>query len=439
MNKKYFTGILLMALMLIIAACGGDDGASTSNSNDNGVTNDEQSSTSSGDVPGVTDDTIVLGMLNDFSGGASFQGGGGADGYHAFVDYINEQGGINGRMIELISEDNQYTPAGGVNGAKKLVELDNVFAIPYSIGTGPTIAIKDYVNEEEVPVLGIGEGTEIFHPGTKYVFGVGTPYSYQGAIAVRYIAETLSKGEPAKLAFMGQDDAYGGDPLAGAEIAAENYDNTEFVFKESHARDAVDFSDQVLQLKNSGAEYLLISANVDRVGIIVKELAEQNVELKGIFSTSLASIDNRIFEVAGHDYIGKYYGIQSNYTWDQTEQESVSFVIDLLKEQGKEDVLEEKNTFFWYGWNNMAIIAKAIEMAGEDLTREGLIEALESFDGTVETLATLPEISYGPDKRMTGHQAFVTKAEVDSDGNIIWATETEFIDVPDAVKEKFGF
>lgn len=439
-RKHIFTMMFVMLLLLLTACSDGTDSTSPSSDNEANSTNNEQSnSESSVDVPGVTDDAITIGLLNDFSGGASYMGQGGVDGYETFIEYINENGGIHGREIKLISEDNQFTPAGGVNGAKKLIEVDNVFAIPYSFGSGPTAAIKDYINDEGVPVLGLGEGTEFFEPASTYLFGVGTPYSYQGGIAVRFVAEMLSENEDSKIAFMGQDDAMGQDSFAGVKIAIDNYDNTELVFEEYHSRDEVSFADQVLQLKNADADYLFIQANVERTGIIVKELAEQKVDLKGVFSMSLGSVDNRIFEIAGNDYIGKYYGIQSFYTWDHTDQESVQFAIDLLKEKGKEHVIEDKNNFFWYAWNNMAIFTKALELAGEDVSRDGIVEALESFDGSVQTLATLPDITYGPGKRISGSEAFVTKAELNDDGEVVWAIETDFIKTPDKVVDELGY
>lgn len=436
--KRLF--VIQLLILLIAVACSNTSNSGNNVKNEETNTPDEvKESKSDAFVPGVTDETITLGMLNDFSGGAVYLGAGGMDGYEAYVQYINENGGIHGRKIELISEDNQYTPAGGVDGAKKLIELENVFAIPYSFGTGPTVAIKDYINEQGVPVLGLGEGTEFFEPASKYLFGVGTPYSYQGGIAVRYVAENLEVGNETKIAFMGQDDAYGKDSFSGVDIAIQHYDNVDLVFEEYHSRDQANFGDQVLQLKNSDAEYLFITSSVERAGMIVKELVEQNVDLKGVFSLSFGSIDNRIFEIGGNDFIGKYYGIQSFYSWDQTDQEKVQFVIDILKEQGKEDVIEEKNNFFWYAWNNMSIFVKALELAGENLTRDGTIEALESFDGSVETLATLPEVTYGPDKRITGSEAFVTKAELDSNGEIVWTLETDFLRAPDVVLEQLGY
>jgi branched-chain amino acid transport system substrate-binding protein len=426
MVKKFYFGTFLLVFMLVLAGCGNK----TSNSSSEGGKGDTS--------PGITKDTITLGMLNDFSGGAAFQGGGGEDGYQAFVDYINDQGGINGRKIKLVAEDNQYTPAGGVNGSKKLITVDKVFAIPYSIGSAPTVAIKDYINKEAVPVLGVGEGTDLFTPSSKYLFSVGTPYSYQAAIAVRYVAEELESNAKATIAFMGQDDAFGKDPLKGVELAVDAYDNTELVYTAFHKRDAVDLSDQVIQLKESGAEYLFISGNVERTGIIVKELEKQNVDLKGIFSMSLASIDNRIFEIAGTKYVDRYYGIQSFYTWDQTDQESVKKVLDILKEQGKEEVIEEKNTFFWYGWNNMALFAKALEMSGDNPTRESVIKALESFDNT-EVFGTLPPTSYDENKRVSGKQGFVVKTELDSNGDVVWKAATEFMEPPKEVIEELGF
>jgi branched-chain amino acid transport system substrate-binding protein len=390
------------------------------------------------ETPGVTDTTIKLGILNDFSGGASYMGLGGEDAYLAYAEYINDNGGINGRKVEFVAEDNQFTPAGNVNGSKKLITLDKVFAIPYSFGTAPTVAIKDYINKEGVPVLGLGEGTEFFNPASDYLFGVGTPYSSQAAIATHYIAETLTKGEKVKLGFMGQDDSFGKDPLKGIEIALKSYENLDLAFQAFHKRDVVDVSDQVTQLKSSGAEYLLISASVERTGIIVKELAKQNVDLKGIFSVSLASIDNRIFEIAGNDYIDRYYGIQSFYTWDQMDQEPVKKVVEILKQQGKEDVIEKRNNFFWYSWNNMALFGEAMKLAGKDLTREGVVKALESLKDA-KTLATLPGITYGPGRRISGDSAFVVKTKLNNEGKVEWESISDSIKVPEEILKELGF
>lgn len=432
MRIKMYFPLLIFLLLIILSACNSSsvDNNTSSNSGEENKIQDQ--------TPGVTDTTIKLGVLNDFSGGASFMGLGGEEAYLAYVQYINENGGINGRKIELVAEDNQYTPAGGVNGSKKLITMDNVFAIPYSFGTGPTVAIKDYINKEQVPVLGLGEGTEFFNPSSKYLFGVGTPYSYQGAIAVRYIVENLSNGEEVKVGYMGQDDSFGKDPLQGIESALKVYDNIDLSFQAFHKRDVVDISDQVTQLKASNVDYLLLSASVERAGIIVKELAQQNVDLKGVFSLSFGAIDNRIFEIAGHDYIDKYYGIQSFYSWDQQDQESVSKVIEILKQQGKEDVIEKKNNFFWYSWNNMALFGEAMKQAGVNLTREGVVEALENLDGS-NTLTTLPSINYSPDIRISGDSAFVVKTKLNEDGKVVWEDISDFISVPEEVLNELGF
>lgn len=427
LRKTVFSVMFIALAMVLLAACGG---ATSSGQNQvaTGEAPQQGDNKAAESVPGVTDTSIKIGILNDFSGGAAFQGKGGQDGIVAYVDYINAQGGVNGRKIEIVSFDNQYTPAGNVTGAKKLISQDQVFAIPFSIGTGPTVAIKDYVNEEKVPTFGAGEGTEIFDPPTKYVFAVGTPYKTQGAIATRYVAETLVPGKPVKIAYLGQDDAYGQDPLTGVEEAAQHYDNVEIVFRAFHKRDALDFNDQILQLKKTEPDYVFISANVQRVGLIAQELAKQNVDVKGIFSMSLAAVDKKIFEISGNAYLDRFYGVSSIYTWDQTDQPAVQKAIDILKQQGKEDVIAEKNIFFWYGWNNMHLFVKAVEMAGQNLTRDGLVAALESFK-EVDTGGTTPPITYTPDQRISGDSAFIIKAEQEN-GDIVWKQVSDFLKAP---------
>ena len=133
---------------------------------------------------------------------------------------INDQGGINGRKINLISLDDGYSPPKAVEQVRKLVEQDDVLALFQTLGTPSNSAIHKYVNAKKVPHLFVATGATKWNdprtiPGP---FGFNLSYQTEGEIYGRY----LLKNKPnAKVAILYQNDDYGKDVLAGVKRGAE--------------------------------------------------------------------------------------------------------------------------------------------------------------------------------------------------------------------------
>src|SRR5207248_11120885 len=102
--------------------------------------------------PGVSDSEIKLGTTSPYSGPASAYGIYGTA-QSAYFQMINEQGGINGRKVNLISLDNGYSPPKALEQTRKLVEEDNVLAIAGFLGTAPNTSVQKYLNGKKVPSL----------------------------------------------------------------------------------------------------------------------------------------------------------------------------------------------------------------------------------------------------------------------------------------------
>ena len=96
---------------------------------------------------------VKIGSTGPLSGSFSLLGQGVRDGIQVYFDYINDQGGVNGRKIEFISEDDGYEPMRAVASAKKLVEQDNVVALVSPVGTPSDAAMVPYVEERKVPLF----------------------------------------------------------------------------------------------------------------------------------------------------------------------------------------------------------------------------------------------------------------------------------------------
>ena len=112
-----------------------------------------------GNGPGISDDSILICSYQPMTGKVSsyFRMGKGAD---AWFKHINENGGINGRMVEYKMVDDKYEPARTKNIVKRFVERDECFAIVAPLGSAPTSAVIDYIVEQNVPLIGAGTGAE---------------------------------------------------------------------------------------------------------------------------------------------------------------------------------------------------------------------------------------------------------------------------------------
>ena len=139
------------------------------------------------DVRGVTKNEIKLACLVDFSGPGKFAGPPLALGAETYVKYINDQGGVHGRKIKLIVEDNGILPNTTLAAAKKVIFKDEIFAIGFNLGSSGSSAIIPLCEENKVVLMPHGANRRFYNPGNKWVF---VPYSTQynmGSRAVEFI------------------------------------------------------------------------------------------------------------------------------------------------------------------------------------------------------------------------------------------------------------
>ncbi len=165
--------------------------------------------------PGITAKTILLGGTVPLSGEASAFGSVGP-GAKAYFDYVNSQGGVNGRRIKYLYYDDGYDPVQTVQLTRKLVEQDKVFAIFNSVGTANNAAIQPYLNQRRVPQLFVGDGAQASSQPARYPWTMGFLQSYvgEGAVYGRHLAATR-KG--AKIAVLYEKTPLGTDMTKGLE------------------------------------------------------------------------------------------------------------------------------------------------------------------------------------------------------------------------------
>ena len=166
---------------------------------------------------GASDTEIKIGQTIPLSGPASAYGSIGKV-QAAYIRMINEQGGINGRKINLIQYDDAYNPPKTVEQVRKLVESDEVLTTFQIIGTPPNAAVQKYLNDKKVPQLLASTGATRFTDPKHFPWTIAFNPNYQseGHIYAKYI---LANHPNAKIAILYQNDDLGKDYVKGLKDA----------------------------------------------------------------------------------------------------------------------------------------------------------------------------------------------------------------------------
>jgi ABC-type branched-subunit amino acid transport system substrate-binding protein len=202
--------------------------------------------------PGASATEIKLGQTMPYSGPASAYGTiGKAE--QAYFKMINDNGGINGRKINLISLDDGYSPPRTVEQVRRLVEQDEVLALYQTLGTPTNSAIHKYVNAKKVPHLLLATGATKWGDPKNYpwTMGFNPSYAAEGAIYARYLLKTKPN---AKIGILYQNDDYGKDVLRGVEETLTGPKAKMIVKKVSYEVTDATVDSQILTLQGSGAD-----------------------------------------------------------------------------------------------------------------------------------------------------------------------------------------
>ena len=215
------------------------------------------SSARADNAPGVTDTEIKIGQTMPYSGPASAYGVIGRT-EAAYFKMINDQGGIAGRKINLISLDDAYSPPKTVEQVRRLVEDEKVAFCFQTLGTAPNLAIRQYLNDNKVPQLFVSTGAAVFADPQHFPWTIGYNPNYQTEAHI-YGKNILKTKPDGKIAVLYQNDGFGKDYLIG--LKAELGDQAGMIVKEaSYETSEPTVDSQVVTLQGSGADIFIIGA-----------------------------------------------------------------------------------------------------------------------------------------------------------------------------------
>ena len=321
--------------------------------------------------PGASDTQIKLGQTMPYSGPVSAYGAIGKAEL-AYFQMINDQGGINGRKVNLISLDDAYSPPRTVEQVRKLVEEDQVLALFQTAGTPSNSAIHKYVNAKKVPHLFLATGATKWGDPANFPWTIGFQPSYQ--IEAHIYAKYILKNKPdAKIAVLYQNDDYGKDYLKGLKDGLGDKVGM-IVAEASYEVSDPTVDSQIVTLKSSGADVLFTIALSKFASQTIRKVYD--IGWKPLhFINNVATSVGTVLSPAGLD---KSVGlITAGYLKDPTDpqwgkdggmQRWRQFMNQYMPEASQTDYN------YVYGYGAAQLMAMVLKACGDDLTRENLMK-----------------------------------------------------------------
>src|SRR5450432_3739976 len=221
---------------------------------------------------GATDAEIKIGQTVPFSGPASAYAGIGKT-QAAYLKMINEQGGINGRKLNLIQYDDAYSPPKAVEQVRKLVEGDEVLFTFQIIGTPSNAAVQKYLNSKKVPQLLASTGASRFSDpqNAPWTIAFNPNYQSEGRIYAQYI---LKNHPDAKIGILYQNDDLGRDYITGMKAGLGDKAATMIVAETSYELTDPTIDSQIVQLKTVGADLVFDASTPKFAAQAIKKIAD---------------------------------------------------------------------------------------------------------------------------------------------------------------------
>ncbi len=373
------------AVVLLLAACGSSSSSSTTSSS--GASSSTSASSSSGNggatAPGVTATSITFGTHQPLTGPAAPGYSEIAPASQAYFDYVNAHGGVFGRQIHLIIKDDAYNPTITVNVVHQLVLQDNVFGIFEGLGTPTHTKVVGFLNASRIPDLFVASGCPCWDNGTTqpYTFGWQPNYTIEGKILGQYIKQHFA-GQ--KVGVLYQDDDFGQGGLAGIE---DEMPAGDIVSKQPYQSGTTTLAAQVTAIKSSGAK-VMVDFTVPIYTAIAQltsftlgykpQLVVSNVgidphtvgDLLSTISKGKASGDALIDGTITDGYLPSFS--DTSNPWIQ--------LFTKIKAQYDPSAPFDGNVE--YGMATAYTLVQALQAAGKDLTRQDLVNAVNTAGGS---------------------------------------------------------
>lgn len=356
-------------------------------------------------TPGVSPTEIKLGISSPLTGSAALAYGKVPGAMKAYFNYINANGGVNGRKITLISRDDKYLPTLAATQTTNLVLKDNVFALVGALGTATHS--KAYsaaaLGKKNVPDLFVNTGYSGFTNKAKYptTFMVLPTYAMEAKVMAKVIKDNFV-GQPTFL--IAQDDEFGSDGIAGFTAAGHKFSSTPTLYPQGYfsvpgrAETVISGLQAALAAAPSAKPVVVLFGTTDVTAALLKAATDKGVADKftwyagsvgadantllalGVKPTTIDGVISASFMPDAKDltdpYVAQFVKINSDYN------KGVTF-----------------DNYVLAGMNTAMLTVQALRAAGKNLTRDGLMKAIETKGATFVSAGLVP-LGYSESSRV---------------------------------------
>jgi branched-chain amino acid transport system substrate-binding protein len=303
---------------------------------------------------------VKIGVIQPLSGPVAASGNYIRMGAEIARDWINAKGGVNGRKVELVIEDNKSDPKEAASAAEKLIVRDKVPAIMGAWGSSMTLAAMPKLEEYGVPmVVETSSAASITKRGNPWIFRISPPSEMEALGLEPYVGKLGVK----KADFLAVNTDWGrGAVTAFGDVLKKKGESVGVVEYMDQA--ATDMSAQLTKIKSSGGDTLFVTTAVEQITLILKQAQEQRLARK-IVTTGGSSSPTQLIKQAGPAAEGSYH-IVFFMPWFPESMPDGKLAKAFVDEWAKRGHPFEGLTEGFRGHDGIATIAEAVRLAGKD-------------------------------------------------------------------------
>ncbi len=398
MKKKLTSIFALFLAVILLVSCSGQKQTTSKESSDKGTKEAIKL------AQGVTDKEILVGLTGPQTGPVA-EYDKVRKGVQSYFNYMNDNGGVNGRKLKLIAYDDQYQPAKTLQGMQKLIDQDKVFSILYPIGTANIAASLPLLQKTGIPVTGLGTGADKYvNPPIKNIFGGTFNYVIEAKVFLDY---SVNKLHAKKIAIAYQNDDFGKQGLEAVKSNISKYKGVSIVKEVPFLATDKEFSSQAQQLKEANPDVIIMNTTPAPAAGLRKEMFKIGINKIPMLISQTGGADKNQFNLAGKD---AWDGVISSdgyhsYEEDADNPEIKKYVEYVTKDYGKETL----GALSQGAWSTAQVYVEGLKRAGDNLTWDNFIKQMNTFNSWKGSF--YPGITYNEKVRYGNTTLFLKQAK----------------------------
>jgi len=320
-------------------------------------------------APGVSADKILIGQAAVFSGPAAQLGIQMRNGIKAYFDAVNEKGGVHGRKLELVTEDDRYDPTVAPQASKKLIDEHKVFALVGYVGTPTGVQHLPVVTQAKVPLIGMFTGAEALRvPINRYVFHVRASYYDETEKIVEQVVSTGGK----KISVFYQNDAYGEAGRKGTELALEKR-KLKIHSQGTVERNTVAVEAAAKAIHASQPDAVVMVSAYTSIAAFVRQMQKLG---SGATFYNVSFVGSKaLSEALGKDGVGVAISQVVPFPWGTAVP-----VVKEYQAAAKKAGLKDVDFSALEGFLSAKVLVEGLKRTGRDLNREKFVDTMEKMD-----------------------------------------------------------